>query len=192
MERLQEGLEYLKKGSYLTLISFGLLVAAFFMFIVMTFGGVVSGIVLSVLLVFISFVVGLIGFIRLYQAAGKLAEEDSRYGVGKIGMIIQIIGLALLVFGFVLAAVGLSGAIIFFGPGLIVIFVAFLAILAGGVLFGLMLLRMEEINADFKIAGVLYMVGAVANLFLSGLGTLLIAISLLLTYRASSKALSEL
>jgi len=170
-------LNYLKIGAFMSFVAFLILFIGFFVAIGSVAAKNAFGIIFSTITIFLALIITFVGFLRLYEAASALSRMEKKYSVGKAGMLIQIAGLITMVLG--LASYAFS-----FGFATLIIFTAFVAILIGGVLFGLMLSRMEEIHPNFKISGAIYVVGAIANVFFSGLGYVLIAVSMFIAYRA--------
>ena len=177
---LVEGLSKLRTGAIIILIGIILEVAGIFMapgllsIFAMTGAAPSPGLTLGALvtplaLLIIGVLLGIVAFILWFSATGKLkAYDPSRLGIGRTGMILQLVGVILIFLGLlaivpVIFAAGstgspemLIGAI--YGMLGLVGLGAILA-LVGLILFGIMIMRLGEIQGvdpGFRTAGILY------------------------------------
>jgi hypothetical protein len=140
--------------------------------------------------------ISLISFIMFFQATGYLKKYDSRYSIGRLGMVLQIVGMGLVfvALSLILASISLSATAsiaimgtIFLSVGLIVI--AVILMFAGAILFGIMTARLKRIDSNFEIAGIVYIIGVLVNIIFSGMGIVLHTISMILIYYSANKVL---
>ena len=172
---------------------------------------VVLGAIVGLML--ISGVLGIISFVLWFMATGNLKRYSERLGIGRTGMILQLIAIIIIIVGMIgfIAFIAVSAKQLLprepsFGafPGMmagilgilgIAIIGAILAVI-GGIMFGLMLMRMPEEGLDngFKTAGIIYLVGMVVSLipFVSLISFILSLISVILIYRSAKRNLESL
>jgi hypothetical protein len=62
-------------------------------------------------------------------------------------------------------------------------------VLIGAILFGIMLIRMDEVESGFKIAGILLIAGIILNFISGGIGLIIMIVSMVLVYTSSKSAL---
>ncbi len=203
MKELIEGIYYLKKGAMLNLVAIGL------MFISLLYMGLTVGFVnpedpnafllaLSAMgsLIFaivVSVILSIIGFIIYFKATGHLKNYNRELGIGRTGMVLQIVGIALIF----LPLLFLTLAIATKSEGLVAVAVGFILlafagvvmIIVGAVFFGIMLLRLGDVDSGFKTAGIIYLVGMVLSFVLGVIGQILGIISTYLIYSSSKRFL---
>jgi len=112
------------------------------------------------------------------MATGRLKGFNARFGVGRTGMILQLLAVIVLIAALAFTASALASLATApppVGPALpdlviavytflIVLVVAFILALAGSIMFGVMLRRLPEaegVDPGFKTAGLLYIIGTV-------------------------------
>lgn len=62
-------------------------------------------------------------------------------------------------------------------------------VLIGAILFGIMLIRMDEVESGFKIAGILLIAGIILDFISGGIGLIIMIVSMVLVYTSSKSAL---
>lgn len=210
MSELVNGLRDLRVGAMLNLISV-ILVLASVIFLFATIGGfpnlkdpsafiglmAIAGTYVTILIV--AAIIGLVGFVFYFKATGHLKRYDPDYGIGRIGMVLQIVGLILMLasFGLIFLAVSLARALPQAALGatlsmLGLIIVGAIVIIVGSILFSVMLIRLGKVDSGFKIAGILYLIGIILNFIVSGIGTILGIVSTILIYTSSGRSLERL
>jgi uncharacterized membrane protein len=209
MNELIEGLKNLRNGALLTLLSQMLMLLAIvfeviigFMFIssyksLIAFLKSSTVIPLVIVIPFVvSAILGLIGFILFFIATGYLKRYDPDYGIGRLGMIFQLIGVVLMLIipiGIALATLNVSPHIIIgmlFSMGGLFLLAATLIII-GAILFGIMLMRMDKVDSNFKTAGILYLIGMILNFAIIGVGSIFAIVSLVLIYTTSTRVIES-
>lgn len=130
-------------------------------------------------------ILSIAGFIYFFMATGDLKKAKEEYGIGRNGIFLQILGFLLLFVGLGLLALETSTsssiiAIISFA----IIFGAVIAILVGAIFFGVMLIRMGDIEGGFKTAGILYIIGILVPV--------LLIIAVILAYLSAGRAVDKL
>ncbi len=165
----------------------------------------------SALLLLIAGILGVISFVLWFMATGDLKRYRKRLGIGRTGMILQILAVIIIivcVVGLIAFSAVSAGQLIFekplFGASTVMMVLGVLgvvvigAILAiiGSIMFGLMLMRMPEegLDSGFKKAGIIYLVGMVTSLipFVSLISWILDLTSAVLVYRSSKRSLESL
>jgi len=201
---LAEGLRNLRAGAMFNLISVILVLIA----IILIFAAVgsfpnpntlislIAIVGTYILLLIVASIVGLVGFILYFKATGNLKKYNPDYGIGRTGMILQIVGLIIMIasLGFFVASLTRSlgsverAVLSMFG----FIIVGAVIIVVGVVLFSVMLIRLGEIESGFKTAGILYLIGIVLSLIVGGVGSILGIVSTILIYTSAGRALEKL
>ncbi len=208
-QELVEGMNKLKTGALINLLSVVLMLIGIIT-AVATFGfmpienprnliGMLAIAGLFIILVIIALVLGIVGFIMYFKATGHLKRYDEKYGIGRTGMVLQIIGL-LLIFIPILAILAIISQMRPYEvPGLLAISLVFIFILigaimiiVGAILFGIMLIRLEDVESDFKVAGIVYFVGMILSFILGAIGSIIGIVSTILIYMSANKALKKL
>jgi len=64
-------------------------------------------------------------------------------------------------------------------------------IVVGAILFGVMLMRMGEIESGFKTAGILYLLSIILNFVVNGVGNIFAIVSLILIYTTSTSVIDK-
>ena len=195
---LVEGLEKLKMGALLYLIALALTVLSIVAVVVTgaltmpkpghAFEGptaMLAALSWLVVALIIAAILALVAFIQWYIASGNLRDADpQRLGIGRMGMNLQIAGVALIIFGLLLVMGGAAPLAI------AVVVIAALMLLAGVILWGVGLMRIAEIPGmpeGFKLAGILYILQLIPYI-----GGILGIIATILVYIYSSEALDRL
>ncbi|WP_456328187.1 DUF973 family protein [Archaeoglobus sp.] len=140
---------------------------------------------------------GIIGFATFLTAVKYLKKYDPNYGIGLIGAFLQLIGLLFIFVSpitFLLTILQVlsaecSGKIVFFVNQ--VFLVMYMLFSVGGMFFGIMLISMDKIDQSFKIAGTLYLIGAILYLVVFDIGAVFTMISLMLIYKSSDRIIKE-
>ncbi len=164
-------------------------------------------------LMLIAGILGIISFVLWFMATGNLKRYSERLGVGRTGMILQLLAVIIIIVGAVgfVAFVAVSakqfvprepsfGAFTGLMTGILglfgVVIIGVILAIIGGIMFGLMLMRMPEEGLDdgFKTAGIVYLAGVVTSLipFVSLISIILELISVFLIYRSSKRNLESL
>ncbi len=207
---LVEGLKDLKKGALLNLL--GVLFVFLGMGAVIAtvgfapmkevepekFVGMMAILGVFALLFLVAVILSLISFVMYFMATGHLKNYDEKYGIGRLGLILEIIGVLLILIPllFALATAGRGmheGAM--FGAFMAVIgfvFLGAIALIVGAVLFGVMLMRLGDVESDFKVAGVLYFVGMILSFFTGIIGAILGIATTILIYVSANSALKRI
>ncbi len=149
-------------------------------------------------------VLGLIAFIFWFQATGYLKKVNSELGIGRTGMVLQIVGIAVMLLSMLLMAGSLAAARSGFNAmtgammGLLgFMFLGGFLILVGAILFGIMILRLAkvpEVDPGFQTAGIVYIVAIVSSLipYVSVVGWILMFVALILIYSYAGRSLESL
>ena len=218
-EELVEGLKKLKLGALLNLVAIVVLLAGMgIVFASLMPGGqmgqmdpknmeymiyAASGLIIAAIIICITaFIIGIIAYVMWFIATGHLKRHNSALGIGRTGMIFQIVAVVLLIIGFLIiipaaltenpaaiagAFAGLFGSII----------IAFLLSLVGAILFGIMVMKLAEepnVESGFKVTGILYIVAIVLMLipFTGAVGCILSLVSVILIYIFAGRSLETL
>jgi len=174
-----------------------------------TFGAGIAAMGVTVLAVMlVALILTIIAFILWFMATGNLKRYNpERFGIGRLGMVLQLIGIILIVVGGVaglaligfVASAGLMAAPsvgAFFSFLAILILAAILAII-GAILFAIMFIRFPEdarIESGFKTAGILYLIGVILSIipFVSMVGSIIVLVAVILIFIYSGSTLRRL
>ncbi len=216
---LVDGLEKLKTGAMLAIIGDVLAIAGVIFAVASVGTGINPADIQSIFLVLgvilipflIAMILAIIAFILWFQATGKLKEIKDDLGIGRTGMILQLIGLLLMI-----ASVVIVFPVFFASSSQIHSFesemiwptigaMAFgmmalmglggLIIVSGAILFGIMLLRLskvEGVDQGFNTAGILYLIGIGASVLFAAVGSILMFAALVLIYMSANRSLKNL
>ncbi|MCX8205201.1 MAG: DUF973 family protein [Candidatus Nezhaarchaeota archaeon] len=141
-------------------------------------------------------VLALVSFILWFMATGDLKRHSPRLGIGRVGMMLTLIGMVIMAVAAVVAmgavmAVPAHGptqptipaALVQVAAGVYVVAIASAVLmLIGGVLFGVMLTRLPEepnVDAGFKTAGVLFIIGMALSAALMPIGLSIVGVIVL-------------
>ncbi|WP_456328303.1 hypothetical protein [Archaeoglobus sp.] len=196
---IAEGLRRLKTGALLTFLSQALLTISSIIVIVgLVFRKAVT--VPFAITILLSTILGLVGLIQFFIATVHLKRANPNYVIGSVGLAIQLVGVVpMIIFKLptILAlintvtnvnrAIGIVIYLIFSAK--MIFIVGGILIIIGAILFGMMLIRMDEIDSGFKTAGTIYLIGAVLNFVFGFIGNILTMISSIIIYRTSSRVL---
>ncbi len=208
---LVEGLKDLKTGALLNLLAVLLIFFSMGMMFA-TFGftpmreiepeeilGMMAIFGVFALLFLLAIILSLASFVMYFKATGHLKNYDEKYGIGRKGMILEIVGVVLMLTSFIpIIATGMrleeahyavSGVVI---AAFLLIFAGAIALIVGAILFGVMLMRLEEVERDFKVAGILYFVGMALSFFTGIIGVLIGIATTVLIYISAKSALRRL
>ncbi len=216
---LVEGIEKLKRGAILAIIGDILAIGGIGLAVVSVGVGLNPADIQSMFLIlgavlipfFIAMVLAIIAFIFWFQATGKLREVQHDLGVGRTGMILQILGTVLMILSMTIAiplfAVN-NPAYYYHEPelfmsafaGMLIGIMTFMAlggilIIIGAILFGIMLLRLskiENVDQGFNTAGILYLISIGASVLFAAVGSILMFVALILVYSSANKSLKNL
>jgi hypothetical protein len=194
MTDLNEGMENLWKGSLVYLLAVAFSWASVIPLIATGFtaGDLINPALIASLgalaiLIVAAIVLGIASFVYLFMATGALRKANERYGIGRKGMILILVGLILFSFSLILAlfaaATGASEEIALLIVGIIGLLwiIAAVLLLIGVILFGIMLLRLEDVDSRFKTAGIIYLIGIIVPF--------LIIAAMILVYSAANRAI---
>ncbi len=196
---IAEGLRRLKTGALLTFLSQALLTISSIIVIVgLVFRKAVT--VPFAITILLSTILSLVGLIQFFIATVHLKRANPNYVIGSVGLAIQLVGVVpMIIFTLptILAlintvtnvnrAIGIVIYLIFSAK--MIFIVGGILIIIGAILFGMMLIRMDEIDSGFKTAGTIYLIGAVLNFVFGFIGNILTMISSIIIYRTSSRVL---
>ncbi|RDD52779.1 MAG: DUF973 family protein [Candidatus Korarchaeota archaeon NZ13-K] len=219
LEHLRMGLSDLRKGALFNLIGYAMLLVA--MMAMLSFLPMIlqlpslgyipysdmmlpklglTEVLLILLPLLIALLIGLMGFYYFFRSTGHLKRFDApRLGIGRTGMTLQLIGLIAIIvglpatiFSIAIAPYGSFAIYALFGMlGIALVAVALLIV--GDLLFGVMLIRMGEVEglAEFKTAGIIYVVGPILTLIplISFVGLLLDIVAQILIYVYSGRGI---
>ena len=228
---LVEGFRRLRRGALMSIISVAMVFASFAILfflaigsafpmrypptyypgqIPQTFGAGIAAMGVTVLAVMlVALILTIIAFILWFMATGNLKRYNpERFGIGRLGMVLQLIGIILIVVGGVagLALIGFAASAglmaapsafgAFFGFLAILILAAILAII-GAILFAIMFIRFPEdarIESGFKTAGILYLIGVILSIipFVSMVGSIIVLVAVILIFIYSGSTLRRL
>ncbi len=196
---IAEGLRRLKTGALLIFLSQALLTISSIIVIVgLVFRKAVT--VPFAITILLSTILGLVGLIQFFIATVHLKRANPNYVIGSVGLAIQLVGVVpMIIFKLptILAlintvtnvnrAIGIVIYLIFSAK--MIFIVGEILIIIGAILFGMMLIRMDELDSGFKTAGTIYLIGAVLNFVFGFIGNILTMISSIIIYRTSSRVL---
>ncbi len=216
---LIDGLEKLKRGALLAIVADILMIAGIGFAILSVGMGINPSEIQKIFLIlgsmlipiFIALILGIIGFVLWFQATRKLKRVNESLGIGRTGMVLQILGIALLILPMIVAiplfAVN-NPAYYYHEPemfmpafaGMLIGVMAFMAlggllIIIGAVLFGVMLLRLskvEGVDQGFNTAGILYLISLVASIIFAVVGSILMFVTFILIYTSADRTLKNL
>ncbi|MCW7078130.1 MAG: DUF973 family protein [Canidatus Methanoxibalbensis ujae] len=214
-EELVEGLKKLKLGALLYLVAIVVLLAGMgivFASLMLMPGGqtmpmdpgsialMISfvGAILIIVAVIIAIVIT--AYVMWFIATGHLKRHNSALGIGRTGMIFQIVAVVLLIIEEIISAAltqnpaAIVGAVLGFFDS---ISIAFLLYLVGEILFGIMVMKLAEepnVESGFKVTGILYIVAIVLTLipFIGAVGCILSLVSVILIYIFAGRSLETL
>ena len=144
-------------------------------------------------------VLGLIAYILWFMAAGHLKRYNMKWGIGRLGMTLQIIALAIIALALIiiLPTAIIGGFKVFLGvfAGFVgIMFVGGILSIVGAILFAIMLIRLPEepkIDSGFKVAGILYLLGLIISLIptINIVGLILSIVAVIMIYISSGNSL---
>lgn len=189
MGEVDDGLKMMRRGSFMYLLAFFILLLAI-AFTIVTFKDYkapefMKRAFIAALGIFVTFIMeimlAVMGFIYFFIAAEKLRKVNQDYGIGRKGMILQLFGFCLI---FVLMP--LAFLLKEFNNPLILLLAitGAVVILIGVIFFGIMLLRMKDLDRGFETAGILYLIGIAIPI--------LIVFAMISIYMSSSRAMKRL
>ncbi|AEM38651.1 hypothetical protein Pyrfu_0782 [Pyrolobus fumarii 1A] len=213
---LREGLAALRRGALYNIISFVLIVAGGVFMIASSLaamGGIavpaeapmgpehatriIGRVLLATIPYFAAIALGLVlailAWIVWRRAATHLSLYDPSYGIGATGALLVLIGYVIILLSIVVAIALVSSGVV--GLALAAfggMFLGALISFIGGVMFAIMLLRLDKIEGGLKIAGILLLVGMVLSIFNMSVGAALLLVTSILVYYYSGIALSKL
>jgi len=176
---------------------------------------IMPGIVPAALLFAAALVIGIISLYFWFRASNNFKRYDERLGIGKIGAILSIIGISIIVIsllillatlpqivsmiGMPMDAVGEQLAMRFLSliPAVIVMLLGALIYSIGWILYGVMVMRLGEIqglNPDFKYAGIIMIAGSLLSFIgdLAIVGLVLELVSLIMISVYSDMSIKSL
>jgi len=161
----------------------------------------------AMLLVLVALVLVLVSYIIIFKATGDLKRySPSRLGIGRTGMILQLLGL-ILIFLCVIAMVptfaaigpniGINEVFTVLGAIAILVVIAVVLLIVGSILFGVMVMRLSEVEGldpGFKTAGILYIASVILSIIpvISVIGGILALVSMILIYIYSNSSIKRL
>lgn len=190
MSELSEGLKKLRLGSLFYLLAFTVSWTSILFMIALgpTATGFMSLALIASLGVFAFLIVfamalSIASFIYFFMATGALRKANERYGIGRKGMILILVGLILISVSFLMTAIltPATNAMAVVGILVLLLIASAVVILIGVILFGIMLLRLENVDPRFKTAGILYFVGIIVPF--------LILVAMYFVYSAAGRAM---
>jgi len=224
LDSLVEGLKDLRTGALLEILSVVMLIVAFIPLFTMfptpdvmgretmpPLGLMITQALLILALVFIAVALSIVSFYKFYKAASHFKDYDpSRLGIGKTGVTLTIIAIVILIVSLLV----MMGAISSMAPSsglrmaenlllgtftsmIFVMLIAAILALVGSILFGIMIMRLGEVEGlepGFRTAGIIYIVSIVISLipFIAVVGFVLSLVSLILIYSYSGSSLKAL
>ena len=216
-EELVEGLKKLKLGALLYLVAIVVLLAGMgIVFASLMLGGqmmppmdpgsialMISVVGAILIIVAVIIAIAITAYVMWFIATGHLKRHNSALGIGRTGMIFQIVAVVLIIgFLIIIAALPLptknpaaiAGAVAGIFGGIII---AFLLSLVGEILFGIMVMKLAEepnVESGFKVTGILYIVAIVLMLipFTGAVGCILLLVSVILIYIFAGRSLETL
>ena len=153
----------------------------------------------SLVVIGIAAVLGLIAYILWFMATGHLKRYNIRWGIGRVGMTLQIIALAIIALALIiiLPTTIIGGFKVF--PGVFagfmgIMFVGGILSIVGAILFAIMLIRLPEepkIDSGFKVAGIFYLLGLIVSLIptINIVGLILSIVAVIMIYTSSGNSL---
>ena len=178
---------------------------------------IMPGIVPAALLFAAALVIGIISLYFWFRASNNFKRYDERLGIGKIGAILSIIGISIIVISLLILlatlpqivsmigmpagmdAVGEQLAMRFLSliPAVIVMLLGALIYSIGWILYGVMVMRLGEIqglNPDFKYAGIIMIAGSLLSFIgdLAIVGLVLELVSLIMISVYSDMSIKSL
>lgn len=219
-EYLRRGLSDLKKASLLSLISYLMLFAMLLISLgivtradisemlydlrriqtLLTLSGILIGFLISLLL-------GLFAFYKFFTATGHFKSHDPGLGIGRIGVILELIGLITIIIGATVFGALLSSREAYQGPPMLmetnllallgVLLFGAVLIVIGGVLYSVMLIRLGEIEVIDKLlkwAGILYLIGTLISLIplINLVSVILGVVAMIILYYGCNSSLKSL
>ncbi len=194
MTELNDGMDNLRKGSLAYLLA---VVVSWASIIPLMATGFTAGDLMNpaliaslgalAILIVAAIVLGIASFVYLFIATGALRRVNEKYGIGRKGLLLILVGLILFSFSLILAlfaaATGASDDIALVIVGIIRLLwiIAAVLLLIGVILFGIMLLRLEGVDTRFKTAGIIYLIGIIVPF--------LIIVAMILVYSAANRAI---
>lgn len=192
---LKDGALFMLIGDILASLA---LIGVFFPAMTGSMTGVIAGATGLLGIALIGGIISLIGLIK-WKDAGKYFKQfdPMRLGYGESGPKYMLYSLLIIIFGILVAIAGAFGAVasgaapvggIFLGLGIIII--GGIVYLIGIILFGLFLLRLDELKAmginipEFKLDAILWLIGIVFSI--------LTFIAVILIYMHSKEAVNML
>ena len=220
-EELVEGLKKLKLGALLYLVVIVVLLAGMgIVFASLMLGGqmmppmdpgsialMISVVGAILIIVAVIIAIAITAYVMWFIATGHLKRHNSALGIGRTGMIFQIVAVVLLIIGEIISAAltqnpaAIAGAVPGFFGSIIIAFafgiIAFLLSLVGEILFGIMVMKLAEepnVESGFKVTGILYIVAIVLMLipFTGAVGCILLLVSVILIYIFAGRSLETL
>jgi len=221
-EELVEGLKKLKLGALLNLVVIVVLLAGIgivFASLMLMPGGqtmpmdprsialMISVVGAILIIVAVIIAIAITAYVMWFIATGHLKRHNSALGIGRTGMIFQIVAVVLLIIGEIISAAltqnpaAIAGAVPGFFGSIIIAFafgiIAFLLFLVGEILFGIMVMKLAEepnVESGFKVTGILYIVAIVLMLipFTGAVGCILLLVSVILIYIFAGRSLETL
>ena len=153
---------------------------------------VASTLIIAGIILLAAIIVYILGWLKFNAAAARLAEYSrERYSIGYTGTRLFIIGLVAELIGLLLLVGGAAAA------SITVILGSFALVAIGGIagfigmiLFDVMLIRLGEVDATFKTAGIILLIGIILSLITETaiIGTLLLLVGYYLVYSAAGRA----
>jgi len=189
MTDLDKGMENLRKGSLMYLLAVAVSLASIIPIAALSFteGELIDPALFASLgalaiLIGVAIVLGIASFVYLFMATGALRKVNEKYGIGRKGVLLILLGLISLSFSLipVLFAVA-SGEIASLNVGIIGLLFSIVLLLIGAILFGIMLLELEDVDSRFKTAGIIYIIGIIVPF--------LIIVAMILVYSAASRVI---
>ncbi len=224
LDSLVEGLEDLRTGALLGILSVIMLIVTFIPLFNMfptlevmgretmpPLGLMITQALLILALAFIAVALSIVSFYKFYKATSHFRDYDpSRLGIGKTGVTLIIIAIVMLIvsllvmIGTISSMAPSSGLRIAenlllgtFTSMIFVMLIAAILALVGSILFGIMIMRLDEVEGlepGFRTAGIIYIVSIVISLipFVAVVGFVLSLVSLILIYSYSGSSLKAL
>lgn len=225
-EHLRRGLSDLRTGALLNLIAYAIILIAVLSFLPLVLlpymsisrigeisrplGMIISALVSIGIVILVAVIMFIISFYYFFRSTGHFKSFDPKLGIGRTGMMLQLMGLIILIIG-LLAFLMLSaitkvsatralgethGPFILIFAMLGVMFIAAVISFIGGLLFGVMLTRLGEVEglSEFRTAGILYIVALVLSVipFISLAGMAIGIVAMILIYTYSGRGLRSI
>ncbi|MCX8175625.1 MAG: DUF973 family protein [Candidatus Bathyarchaeota archaeon] len=149
-------------------------------------------------------IVSLIAIVVWFTATGHLKRYNPRWGVGRIGMLLQLVAVLAIVVGAALTSILIVASRealpVIFGAGIgilgVIVIFGILGVV-GVILFTVMLIRLPEdskVNPGFKTAGIIYLAATILSLipYTSFIGLIFAIVAVILIYTTAGENLKTI